>query len=378
MELIVYYDEKYGTSWIPKEVSFRIRDFLKEKGFKIFDAESLRDKMIKAVDDDTCCNSLIVFSQDVVPEIVSRGWFLNSLFRSYLDLGGTIVWIGDIPFFYEGCNPSRQKELEKQYPKEELDKKWRIQLRSGKIDLNPEMAIDKENKFLKTMGRPGCFCALGVIPVWLEYPHSKVKITKNGAKFGLKTPWYSPRPILIKGTSLRENKPIVLAKSKPRYLVSQEKSILKEEKERRLWTNFFDFFVKILGLVPAIITIISSLAAAYFLVPSFGNTVALPIVGGATVILSANILYWFFWSRSTYASAWFKNFDKRHPFSGFIRFWDFGPWRITEEMLKELYDVIEKRKKIIDNHLNTAKHLVMNISETENLDFVEKDLCPGI
>jgi len=39
------------------------------------------------------------------------------------------------------------------------------------------------------------------------------------------------------------------------------------------------------------------------------------------------------------ASAWLKNFDERHPKSGFVRLWDVIPHRITDKMLEELYSV---------------------------------------
>ena len=45
--------------------------------------------------------------------------------------------------------------------------------------------------------------------------------------------------------------------------------------------------------------------------------------------------YW-----GTYANAWFKNFNREKPLSGFIRIWDYIPKVITERMLSELHDVV--------------------------------------
>jgi hypothetical protein len=44
-----------------------------------------------------------------------------------------------------------------------------------------------------------------------------------------------------------------------------------------------------------------------------------------------------------YASAWFKNFNKNEPNSGFVRIWDFSPRVITDTMKKELYKVTTYR-----------------------------------
>ena len=332
MKLIVYYDEDYANSWLPKSISIKIRDFLKEKGFTVFNAEDLAEWMEQSFDADTCWNSLVVFSQDVVPETVCNLPFPNSMVRSYLDSGGTIVWIGDVPFYYRGYNASCQKELSAQFKNlsdSEIEKLGKLR--------------DKTGKFASMSGRKGCFTSLGVIPIWLEHPSSKVKITKGGRKFGLRTRWYSNRPILLKGSNLRNRNLVVLAKTKPRYLMSLEKSILSEQKERRLPANFVDFMSKIIGIVPAIVT---SLTALGLVLAGFGTATALPALGTSVLLLLAYAVYWLFWSRSTYASAWFINFDKRHPLSGFIRLWDFVPWRITDSMLEELYGIVLKRKEL--------------------------------
>jgi uncharacterized RDD family membrane protein YckC len=47
-----------------------------------------------------------------------------------------------------------------------------------------------------------------------------------------------------------------------------------------------------------------------------------------------------------YASAWFKNFNKKEPNSGFVRIWDFSPSVITETMKGELCQVATHKIKM--------------------------------
>lgn len=104
MYLIVYYDEDYPNSWIPRVESKKIVGFLISKGFTQYNAEGLADWMRKSIDEGTCHQSMVVFSQDVVPETVCHDSTSNSLVRTYLDRGGTVLWVADIPFFYQGLN----------------------------------------------------------------------------------------------------------------------------------------------------------------------------------------------------------------------------------------------------------------------------------
>jgi len=323
MKLIVYHDDNYPTHWISRQQSKRIANYFKNKNFKEYNAKELSKFMEKSIDEDSCWQSVILFSQDLVPETVCHLPFPSSLIRNYLDHGGTIVWIGDVPFYYIGLNSSRTRNEH---------------LKLSDKDLKRQSAFrDNAGKLANTIGRSGCFATLGTIPIWLNYPVSKVNITKKGRKLGLETPWYSNRPILIRGLNLRGKKAVVLAESKSRYLMRLEKSVLSDEPERKIpFASFFDFMLKLIGLVPALITTITAILS---LLAGFERIVTLSLIFASGMFLIAYIGYWFFWSREKLASAWLKNFDERHPKSGFVRLWDVIPHRITDKMLEELYSV---------------------------------------
>ncbi len=327
MKLIVYYDDNYPTHWISRQQSKRITNYFRNRNFKECNAEELSKFVEKSIDEDSCWQSVILFSQDVVPETVCHLPFPSSLIRNYLDHGGTIVWIGDIPFFYIGLNPSRARSKHQKLSDKDLTRQSTFRDNAGKL--------------ANTIGRSGCFATLGTIPIWLNYPVSKVNITKKGRKSGLQTPWYSNRPILIRGSNLRGKKPVVLAESKPRYLRRLEKSVLSDEPERKIpFAGFFDFMSRLIGLVPALITTITAILS---LLAGFERVVSSSLIFASGLFLIAYIGYWFFWSREKLASAWFKNFDEKHPTSGFIRLWDVIPHRITDKMLEELHSVVLSR-----------------------------------
>lgn len=326
MKLIVYYDDRYPTHWISREMSDSIKTYFVTNGFEVYNANDLAEWMEESVLRDDCWQSLVLFSQDVVPQTVCHLPFPSSLIRRYLDSGGTVVWIGDIPFYYVGLDPSSTQ-----------GKGHKI----GDRDLTKQSTFkDTAGKTAMTCGRTACFAMLGAIPVWLNYPVFKVKITGAGKQFGVQTPWYSNRPILIRGSNFRKKKPIALAVSRPRYLMSEEKSILSDEKERKLPLNFMDFVFKFLGVVPAIA---AGVTALFSLVAGFGAAVTLWLVATSCFLLIGYVMYWFFWARQTLASAWFINFDQRHPWSGFLRIWDFVPHQITDSMLEELYRLSRAR-----------------------------------
>lgn len=344
MELIVYYDENFGNSWVPREVSKQIKCHLKnDKHFIVKNAESLKKWLEKSIDSQTCCNSIVVFSQDVIPENLTGRSLPNCLICSFLYNGGTIIWLGDIPFFYEGCNPSETAALQQTWKKSMKDEEWIKYWDTRKVDGAPKYNIDKEGRYLKTKGRQGCFCALGVNPVWFEHTNS-VCITSKGKDFGLTTSWYSHRPILIRGLNFQKNEKItVLAKSKPRFLISAEKTMLDEERQKNL-PKLIGLDI-IAGALPSLVSLVSSAVAILVLFPHLEPIVVSVLAILASSVICGNVLFWTIRTRSILASAWFKNFNKKYPRSGFVRIWDFGPERLTDDLLRDLYKVIDKRNQ---------------------------------
>jgi hypothetical protein len=326
MELIFYHDEKYPTSWISRDQSREIANYLKNRGFLECNAEELAEWMKKSGDKDTCSQSVVIFSQDVVPYTVCHSPSPSTLIRTYLDHGGSVIWIGDVPFYYIGPNPRRKLET----------------LQDDALRDPFKVLKDKEGKSIEKWGRRGCFSVVGAVPVYVDFPISKVRLTKEAKLFGLKTAWYSNRPIPIQGFSNIRKKMIVLGSSKPHHVRSTKKArgYTEESEDKGVpLSSTMDLISKLLGLVSAAFAALAAGASAVFT----GSTTILTLLVATTVFCLVLGLYWFLRLRETFASAWFKNFDTRHPSSGFVRIWDFSPDRITDKMLEELHNIAVSR-----------------------------------
>lgn len=320
MELIVYNDDNYATWWINRKLSKKIASFLKKKGFIEYNAVDLARWMEKIIEENTSHQSVVVFSQDVIPDSICHTPSPSSLIRSYLDSGGKVVWIGDNPFYYQGVNPSKVRGLSKE-----------------KIEKIPTLLLDHDGKLVIQWGLGGAYGILGVVPVFMHSPSEKVKITKDGTSFGIQNRWYGNRPIIKKGASLRKSKLTVLGTSKPIYPISTKKILLQKTEERGIsLPNFMNFLSKFLGFIPTVTSVATALIA--FLA---GLTTVIISASIAFAIFSAiaYITYWYFWSRETFASAWLKNFNDHYSDSGFFRLWDFEPSKISDVMLQDLYMV---------------------------------------
>lgn len=154
IELAVYRDPGYPSSWIEERKGSPdiIAWFLMERNCKKLDAEQLRVFMLNAIDKRNAHEKLLIFSQDVVPETVVEEFYSKTTLREYLDAGGSVLWMGDIPLYYIGVK-GKDKPLEA----------WRNDV-------------------------------LGIIPLFL-IPKISVNFTPYGEEMGLRWPWTGIRPI---------------------------------------------------------------------------------------------------------------------------------------------------------------------------------------
>jgi len=324
MKLVVYCDDEYPTWWISREVSRKIVNFLKNKGFVELNAEDLAKWMEKSINENKCHESVVVFSQDIAPNTLCRWRSPSSLFRAYLDCGGRVVWIGDTPFYYIGMHSSYSNKVN-----EWSEKKKEESLR-----------FDPDGKIAELWSRDGPFNILGVMPVYMDFPASKVTITSDGKLLGLQNPWYGLRPIILKAKDLRKkNLRILGGASKPLTPVPYKKIWFKKDiKEERMFRfpSLMEIISKVIGLVPTIIAISTAL---FTLLAGYSLQVTLFFVGVATFFLSGYVVHWFLHARETLVSGWWKNYNANYPTSGFVRIWDCHLDRITETMLQELNNV---------------------------------------
>jgi hypothetical protein len=190
VELVVYRDRKYPSVWIDDKAGYpdKISSFLEKKGFQKLNADQLRKFVVNSIHRREAHKKLIVFSQDVVPETIAEDYYANTIFREYLDTGGNVLWIGDIPLFYIGKKDGT------------LDQAWK-------------------------KGSP--LYMLGIVPIFTETPEQAVTITSEGRMLGLKHQWSGRRPVMM------DSGMKILAKSES--LISSYYINVPERKQLSFW-----------------------------------------------------------------------------------------------------------------------------------------------
>jgi hypothetical protein len=107
----VYFDERHDSSWIPKETwGTVIRDYLAERGYDKLDAIQLKRWLEERSAESTASRSALVFAQDLIPAELCPSASANNPVREYLDSGGRIVWIGDVPFWSKSLGVGKDRE----------------------------------------------------------------------------------------------------------------------------------------------------------------------------------------------------------------------------------------------------------------------------
>lgn len=103
--LTAYYDERYPVSWMSRNAAAELRDFSTVLGFEVRGAEEtamwMREKLMEY--DSGIEECLLFMTQDVVPgTLVFKDPRPEALIRKYLDRGGSVIWLGDVPFYFVG------------------------------------------------------------------------------------------------------------------------------------------------------------------------------------------------------------------------------------------------------------------------------------
>jgi hypothetical protein len=96
-EKVVYHDRRYDSSVGNIE---NLLTFLNHRGFTTLDADALKTwmrKKIKAGADRTVC----ILAMGCIPDTIGESKDVGCTFRRYLEAGGRIVWIGDVPLYYQ-------------------------------------------------------------------------------------------------------------------------------------------------------------------------------------------------------------------------------------------------------------------------------------
>jgi outer membrane protein assembly factor BamB len=94
MRRAVFWDTAYVTAPVVSS-NTTVRNYLRNRGYEVLDAAGLQRFMSERLRDRA--PSAVVFALDFIPPTVAAAPDDTTLFRRYLDAGGTVVWIGVPP-----------------------------------------------------------------------------------------------------------------------------------------------------------------------------------------------------------------------------------------------------------------------------------------
>lgn len=107
----VYFDENHDSSWISKATwGTTISNHFAERGYSRLDALGLARWLEGHSAQASACRSTVVFAQDLIPTEICPDASANNPVRHYLDNGGRVVWIGDIPFWSKSLGAGKEHE----------------------------------------------------------------------------------------------------------------------------------------------------------------------------------------------------------------------------------------------------------------------------
>lgn len=164
---VVYYDENCPTWWIPHSTALIIANHLSGCGFVKVNADMLAEWMECHLGKETGSEAVAVLSQDVAPESVFHDITPDCLARRFLEAGGRIVWIGEVPFF-----------------------------RRGRAKVVP-ITVQVPGGEMEVLGLDGQYAVLG-FKSSLVIPDGQVRIKRKGQNAGLKSAWFGVRPVSLR------------------------------------------------------------------------------------------------------------------------------------------------------------------------------------
>ncbi|HCC33654.1 MAG TPA: hypothetical protein DEQ28_07145 [Clostridiales bacterium] len=96
----VYADSGFSGSWVSNPLA--LAGYLQDAGFTLVGGAALGAWLQDRASAERGPRSLLVFAQDVVPESAASSPSPTAPVRRFLDAGGSVLWLGDVPFFYMG------------------------------------------------------------------------------------------------------------------------------------------------------------------------------------------------------------------------------------------------------------------------------------
>jgi hypothetical protein len=283
---VIYNDANYPAKWVNDKVSSAIVNQREHWRARILNAVELRDFMRQAIEGKTAFLSLVVFSKDVVPDSILENYTINTL-RGFLDAGGSILWIGDVPLYYVGHPSIPAKE-------QNSDEIWQHGV--------PLLVLGVNHSY--------------------SWPKKIVQLTNDGYELGLRNKWSGIRPIdydrNLKTLAYSENLLANPYANIPRF--------------RTLSKKFIDFVRRIKSVGPQGIEF----------APEPNQTVPQTMAEQQ----KPQTRY-----HDVQLNAWVKTFNSDYRHSGFHRIWDRPLEEITENMLSDLDRIVGAIKSRLADQL---------------------------
>ena len=96
---VVYYDTSYSFSQGIIKNADAYKSALVAKGFKVKDANTLKEWMTNKLVTNSAPGTVVIFAQENVPDTILDTQDENSMLRRYLNAGGKVVWTGSQPLY---------------------------------------------------------------------------------------------------------------------------------------------------------------------------------------------------------------------------------------------------------------------------------------
>ncbi|MBI2362734.1 MAG: hypothetical protein HYV15_05060, partial [Elusimicrobia bacterium] len=109
LSLVAYYDPDYPTGWVhsPDLIAGHLAQ---RHGFAVLDAPRLGAWMRAVTAAGSAPSTVCVLTMGIAPDTIAERLWTATTARRYLDAGGRLVWVGDVPFYYQGRRAGAKKE----------------------------------------------------------------------------------------------------------------------------------------------------------------------------------------------------------------------------------------------------------------------------
>lgn len=99
---VIFIDSRYPSSWTSNITT--TENYFTSRGFVAKNADDLKTWMQNKITNNTARGSICVLPKGMVPDTIAETMSSSCTIRQYLNAGGSVLWLGDVPFYYQGKN----------------------------------------------------------------------------------------------------------------------------------------------------------------------------------------------------------------------------------------------------------------------------------